>query len=384
MRGIMANNRIKTNYPGVYYREVERVGKQGTEKMYYIVFKKDGKTIEEKAGRQYADNMTPAKASAIRSDRIEGKRDAPKDVRAKRQAEKALRLNRPTYALIWEKYKEKNEGKKKSLSRDAYTFKNHLVPFYAITPSEITNEDIEILRKNVEAKKLAPATVKQVLVLLKLLTRFAVRIGLCDASIIGRLIFDMPDVKNEVTEMMTEAQLTAYLKALDAYPDQVAAAFLRLALSTGMRKNAIMNLMWEDIDFERNFISLRGEIAKNGETHEIPMSSTTRTVLLSLKHNNTNRYVFPGKDGGPRKSFRRVAIKVRQDAGLPESFRPLHGLRHTFASLLASSGKVDMLTLQKLLTHSTQDMTQRYAHLADKAMHQAAAVVDDIFEKNNL
>ncbi len=375
----MASKRTKTNYPGVYFRDVERVGRQGLEKMFYIVFKKDGKTIEEKAGRQYADNMTAAKASAIRSERIEGKRDAPKDIRAKRQAEKQEHLNRPTYARIWEKCKEKSEGKKKSLSRDAYTFKNHLREFHMLTPYEISTDSIEALRKKVEAKGLAPATVKQVLVLLKLLTRFAVRSAMVDGSVLSKLIFDMPDVKNEVTEMMTEAQLAAYINALDAHPDQEGAAFLRIALSTGMRKSAIMNLMWEDIDLERNFISLRGEIAKNGETHEIPINNTTRNILLSLKRHNENQYVFPGKDGGPRKSFRRMAIKIREEAGLPDSFRPLHGLRHTFASLLASSGKVDMLTLQKLLTHSSQDMTQRYAHLADKAMHQAASVVDDIF-----
>lgn len=35
-------------------------------------------------------------------------------------------------------------------------------------------------------------------------------------------------------------------------------------------------------------------------------------------------------------------------AGLPADFRPLHGLRHVFATMLASSGKVDMFTLQKL------------------------------------
>ena len=41
------------------------------------------------------------------------------------------------------------------------------------------------------------------------------------------------------------------------------------------------------------------------------------------------------------------------------------GLRHVYASMLASSGQVDMYTLQKLLTHKSPAMTQRYAHLRD-------------------
>ena len=54
----------------------------------------------------------------------------------------------------------------------------------------------------------------------------------------------------------------------------------------------------------------------------------------------------------------------------------MHGLRHTFASHLASRGKVDLYTLQKLLPHGSPLMMQRYAHLADEALRKAAVVAD--------
>ena len=44
--------RMKTNYPGVFYRIAQRKGRPGEERIYYIVFKQDGKVIEEKVGRQ--------------------------------------------------------------------------------------------------------------------------------------------------------------------------------------------------------------------------------------------------------------------------------------------------------------------------------------------
>jgi integrase len=65
-------------------------------------------------------------------------------------------------------------------------------------------------------------------------------------------------------------------------------------------------------------------------------------------------------------------------AGLPADFRPLHGLRHVYATMLASSGKVDMFTLQKLLTHKSPQMTQRYIHYRDEALRRASDTVDDI------
>jgi len=56
-------NRYKTKYAGVYY--IEGKGASGPEKIYYIIYRRNGKLIEEKAGRQYQDDMTPARAAGI-------------------------------------------------------------------------------------------------------------------------------------------------------------------------------------------------------------------------------------------------------------------------------------------------------------------------------
>jgi len=53
--GRPAVKRPKTTYPGVFYREAERIGGNGLERVYYIVFKPGGKVFEEKVGRQFSD-----------------------------------------------------------------------------------------------------------------------------------------------------------------------------------------------------------------------------------------------------------------------------------------------------------------------------------------
>jgi integrase len=68
-------------------------------------------------------------------------------------------------------------------------------------------------------------------------------------------------------------------------------------------------------------------------------------------------------------------------AGLHEDFRPNHGLRHTFASHLASSGEVDLYTLQRLMTHKSSQVTQRYAHLRDDSLKRGANVLSRIVSK---
>ena len=76
--------------------------------------------------------------------------------------------------------------------------------------------------------------------------------------------------------------------------------------------------------------------------------------------------------------IRREADAIKKEAELPEDFRPFHGLRHVYASMLASSGKVTMYELQKLMTHKSPAMTQRYAHLRDEALRKASEVTTNI------
>ncbi len=66
--------RFKTKYPGVYYIEGKALGTERKELIYYILYRKDGRQIEEKAGRQFSDKMTPSKAAKIRSECIAGLR----------------------------------------------------------------------------------------------------------------------------------------------------------------------------------------------------------------------------------------------------------------------------------------------------------------------
>ena len=169
------------------------------------------------------------------------------------------------------------------------------------------------------------------------------------------------------------------IDALDAAKDQNLASLVRLALATGMRRGALLALQWDDLDFRTGHITLRGEVAKSGNTSQIPMTAAALVILEGIER-TSSPYVFPGKKGGKRVEVRNFTDRIRKVAGLPADFRPLHGLRHTYASWLASSGKVDLFTLQKLMTHGSPQMTQRYAHLADEAMKRAASVIDECLD----
>jgi integrase len=360
--------RHKTAYPGVIYREGQRVAGSGTERIFYIRFKKNGKVFEEKVGRQYADDMTSARAARIRAARIEGKAKSRKDLRDEKKAEG----EKWTIEALWQKYRDHLSGH--SLTVDKNRFDKWIKPqFGNKEPHGILFLDVERLRRT-QMQGRAVKTVNNVLELLVRIINFGVERGYCLP-----LTFKIkkPAPNNEKTETLSAEQLKAFFKALDEDPDQAGADIMRLALFSGMRRGEILKLEWRDIDFDRGFISLREP--KGGKDQHIPLNASSRAVL-ERQERSESPLVFPGRGGKQRKDIKRLKQRIKKAAGLPEDFRPLHGLRHAFASALASSGKVDLYTLQRLLTHKSPVMTQRYAHLADEALKRAADVAADIYK----
>lgn len=366
--------RTPTKYPGVYFREARRIGGSGVEKVFYITFKQDGRKVEEKAGRQYADDMTPARAAAIRAERIEGKRQSRAEVRQEQEAQRQAEASRWTFSRLWAAYKE-SKPNLKGIVTDENRYGLHIAPaFGGKTPAEVAPLDVDRLRVRL-SKKLAPGTVRNVLELLRRLVNFARKRDLCEVP--RRLRIELPKGGEARTEDLDPDQLAALLAAMDADPNIQAANLMRMALFTGMRRGELFKLEWRDLDFDRGFILIRGP--KGGQDAKIPMSEAARALLESHPRAPGSAYVFPGRNGGRRTDIKKTVNRIKRRAGLPEDFRALHGLRHAYASMLASSGKVDMYTLQKLLTHKSPTMTQRYAHLRDDAMKRAADVASDLF-----
>ena len=362
--------RHKTNYPGVFYREAVRIGGNGLERVYYIVFKKAGKVHEEKVGRQYADDMTPARANSIRAERIEGRRLSRKEVRTRQEAQKQAEADRWTINRLWEKYTA--HRLLRGLAQDRSRYDNYIKPAWGNKePHEIMLLEIDRLRLRILKDK-APQTLKNTLSLLRRIVNFGVKRRYCRDL---PFHLEMPKVNNLKTEDLNPEQLTVLLEAIDQDHDTQAANFMRLALCTGMRKSEMFRLKWDDVDSDRGFIHLRDP--KGGKDQTIPLNQAARE-LLEHHPKSDSPFVFPGRGGGQRVEIRRPIDRIRKAAELPKDFRPLHGLRHTFASMLASSGQVDLYTLGKLLTHKSAAMTMRYAHLRDDTLRRASDLAGDL------
>ncbi len=376
--------RSKTDYPGVYYIEGKcSVKGHATEKIYYIAYRKSGNTklIEEKAGRQYKDDMTPAKAAGIRAARIQGKELSNEEAREAKREEENKELPW-TINRLWNEYRE-TKAMNKSLDTDLRRYDKFIKETLGSKlPSEILRLDIDRLRLK-DLKGLAPQTVKHVLALIKRICSFGINKGLC-AGIPFKI--EMPKVDNILTEDLTEEQANNLMTVLTEYEDAQVAHIMLMAIYTGMRRGELFKLQWNDVQFERGFIVIRDP--KGGKDARIPLNQAAREILESHPRIKGKEHIFIRKDGKPFTDITRHTKVIKVRAGLPEAFRPMHGLRHYFATMLAASGQVDMYTLQRLLTHKSPVMTQRYAHLRDEALKAASSVavdvISDIMNRENV
>lgn len=162
---IMAK-RQKTKYPGVFWIEgLSAVGK--LERIYYIMYRKNGKLIEEPVGRQYQDDMTPARAAQIRARKIEGDELSNKE---KRNVGKGVGK---TLWDIFQEYVEAKHLKPTTVNRDKKRFNKWLGDYASVNPGAIVGKDFDSLIKKMKEDGKSAQTIKHVAGMLMRLVRFS-------------------------------------------------------------------------------------------------------------------------------------------------------------------------------------------------------------------
>ena len=143
---------------------------------------------------------------------------------------------------------------------------------------------------------------------------------------------------------------------------------MRLILLTGCRPGEVRRLRWSEVKPDRLTLT----DAKTGPRHVL-LGGAARELLDGLAETASGEWVFPGEDAnGPLGVNRlyRFWLKVRDQAGIVADAR-LHDLRHAHASHAVMGGE-GLHVAGRLLGHRRASTTNRYVHLDDATLSQAA------------
>ena len=168
---------------------------------------------------------------------------------------------------------------------------------------------------------------------------------------------------------LTPAELQRLVAALAEHPHQNSANVVRLLLLTGARRGEVLAASWNQFDLSAGVWTKPAASTKQKRSHRIPLSAPARQLLSEMKAKATTEALFPGRAGNPQqaglKTFWGSVCRAADIQGVR-----LHDLRHTFASILASSG-LSLPIIGALLGHTQPGTTARYAHLLDDPLRAA-------------
>jgi integrase len=172
----------------------------------------------------------------------------------------------------------------------------------------------------------------------------------------------------------SQAELAAISDALAVYPGQTSADCVRLIMLTGARPGEAMQTKWEEMDAEPGYWIKPSAHTKQRRPHKLPLAPPAIELVERLRNERRKGavWVFPGPEPGkPLVALWHVWHFVRDRAGLGKDAR-LYDLRHSFASVGAGGG-LSLPIIGRLLGHTQSRTTERYAHLANDVLREAAA-----------
>ena len=286
-----------------------------------------------------------------------------------------------------------------TLATTSNIFNNHILPVLSnIYVDKLTVAKCQKVAQ--EWRQDAPRTFKRYIRYVNNVLDYGVNLELLASNPMRKIV--RPKVKRQVKKQFNDfynkEELETFLQACKACKSTKIFTFFRVLAYSGMRKEEILALTWNDIDFHKNTISINKALKmglKNrlyvdttktaDSVRVLNMDSQTMNYLREWKQvqlkelfqiginalnnkaqlvfsNSNNSYIHPSK---PREWNMSICKKYNL------RFIKIHGFRHTHASLLFRAG-VTPKEVQKRLGHKKIETTlDIYTHVYEDESTEA-------------
>lgn len=238
----------------------------------------------------------------------------------------------------------------------------------------------EFIRSQVKLER-SPKTIKNTISLLTSAYEFAIELDLLIKNPCKKI--KLPKQDADEKKILDEDEIKDFVKCLDNVPQDDKVAYL-LALFGGLRKGEIQGLKETDIGFAFNTISITR--TRYNKVVQLPKTDTSNRVArlpkwvmneikILMDQHETHEWLIQYCNEPIKEWYledRMARFRTEYDFDIT-----LHGLRHTFASMLIASREFDIAEISKAMGHASITITlDTYAHLFKKASLSAKRIAD--------
>ena len=182
--------------------------------------------------------------------------------------------------------------------------------------------------------------------------------------------FKMKAIKVDKSHIETysEEELKLLLKKPDlkkcTFTEYQCWVMTNFLFSTAVRQRSLMNIKIKDLDFDNNVVYVN--VTKNRKPLIVPLNQTMVSILKEYlkyrQHKNNDDYLFCNVFGQQllKSTCYHKLYEYNKNRGVETT--GIHRYRHTFAKQWILSGG-NVVSLSKLLGHSSLDITQNYINL---------------------
>lgn len=288
------------------------------------------------------------------------------------KAEKAIRKAIPTFAeFIRDSYLPFIDGYKKAAWSDRSYLNNQILPVLGNKYlDQITKQDIIALHHGLRKKGYAPGTCNRSLILVRYAFNLIIKWEIPGVKVNPSKDVPLFDDHAKKERYLSQEETQRLYESVQKSDNPILQYIIPMLILTGARKREVLDAQWDDFDFEHR--RWRIPITKSGKPRHVPLSDGVLRLLAQIPRKDGCPYVFANPNSGkPFVSVFNSWNTARKMAGLRDV--RIHDLRHSFASFLVNAGR-SLYEVQRILGHTQIKTTQRYAHLSQDTLIDAANV----------
>lgn len=175
------------------------------------------------------------------------------------------------------------------------------------------------------------------------------------------------------SEKEIDSLLTANEKRTDRLKNRDQ-ALLMLMFASGLRASEVVNLTFNQVDFDNRIMKVSG---KGNKDRLVPFTNSAKEAMLNYINGlrkdllkEDTKYIFLNSKGNKMtvRGLEYILDEIEAKTGLYGKIHP-HMLRHSFATKMLNRG-ADLRTIQELLGHSSIETTSIYTHVAYENMKE--------------